>query len=48
MGRSELTGGLLEPEVVFMDGVRRTINWYFREKNREEVRGILNRMLTER
>jgi len=37
-----------EREVMFMDGLRRTINWYFKEKNREEVGGILDRMLTER
>jgi len=37
-----------EPEVMFMDGLRRTIDWYFKEKNRDEVRAILDRMLTER
>ena len=37
-----------EPEVMFMDGLRRTADWYFKEKNRDEVRAILSRMLTER
>jgi nucleoside-diphosphate-sugar epimerase len=37
-----------EPEVMFMDGLRRTVDWYFKEKNRDEVRAILDRMLTER
>jgi len=36
-----------EPEVMFMDGLRRTIDRYFKKKNRDEVRAILDRMLTE-
>ena len=45
-----LAKGLLgwEPEVRFMDGLRQTTDWYFQEKNRDEVCAILNRMLTER
>jgi nucleoside-diphosphate-sugar epimerase len=37
-----------EPEVKFMDGLRRTIDWYFSAKDREQVRGILESRLTER
>lgn len=36
------------PQVMFMDGLRRTIDWYFKTKNREEVAAILEEMLTER
>jgi nucleoside-diphosphate-sugar epimerase len=37
-----------EPQVMFADGVRRTIDWYFATKDRQQVKGILERMLTER
>jgi nucleoside-diphosphate-sugar epimerase len=37
-----------EPQVKFMDGFHRTIDWYFSTKNREEVKNILDRRLTER
>jgi len=37
-----------EPKVKFMDGLHRTIDWYFSTKNRDQVRSILQRMLTER
>jgi nucleoside-diphosphate-sugar epimerase len=37
-----------EPKVKFMDGLRRTIDWYFATKDRDEVRATLDRMLTER
>ena len=37
-----------KPEVKFIDGLHRTIDWYFSTKDREEVRGILDQMLTER
>src|SRR5580704_5542852 len=37
-----------EPKVTFKDGLQRTIDWYFKTKNREEVQRIFNRMLTER
>jgi nucleoside-diphosphate-sugar epimerase len=37
-----------EPEVKFMDGLHRTIDWYFSTKDREQVRQILDQMLTER
>jgi nucleoside-diphosphate-sugar epimerase len=36
------------PKVPFREGVRRTIDWYFSTKKPDEVRAILNRMLTER
>jgi UDP-glucose 4-epimerase len=37
-----------EPQVTFMDGLHRTIDWYFATKDREAVRGLLDRRLTER
>ena len=37
-----------EPQVKFMDGLRRTIDWYFATKDREQVAGSLERRLTER
>ncbi|MBI3406031.1 MAG: GDP-mannose 4,6-dehydratase, partial [Acidobacteria bacterium] len=38
----------LEPKMKFMEGLRKTIDWYFSTKNRDEVAKILDRMLTER
>lgn len=37
-----------EPKVLFRDGLKRTIDWYFATKNREQVKKIFERMLTER
>lgn len=37
-----------EPQVRFVDGLHRTIDWYFSTKDRDQVRGYLQRMLTER
>lgn len=37
-----------EPKVKFMDGLRRTVDWYFSTKEQEKVRPILDRILTER
>lgn len=37
-----------EPRVKFVDGLHRTIDWYFSTKDRSEVRAYLDRMLTER
>ncbi|RMG50532.1 MAG: NAD-dependent epimerase/dehydratase family protein [Acidobacteria bacterium] len=37
-----------EPQVPFREGLKRTIDWYFSTKDREQVRRILDRMLTER
>ena len=37
-----------EPRVSFWDGLHRTIDWYFSNKDRDEVRPILDHMLTER
>lgn len=47
---NSLTKRLLgwEPEVKFVDGLHRTIDWYFAKKDRHHVRRILDRMLTER
>jgi nucleoside-diphosphate-sugar epimerase len=37
-----------EPQVKFLDGLHQTIDWYFSTKDREQVRAILERKLTER
>ena len=37
-----------EPKVKFIDGLYRTIDWYFATKDRDQVRATLDRMLTER
>lgn len=37
-----------EPKVLFRDGLKRTIDWYYVTKNREEVKRTFGRMLTER
>ena len=37
-----------EPQIKFMDGLHATIDWYYSTNDREKVRTILDRMLTER
>jgi nucleoside-diphosphate-sugar epimerase len=37
-----------EPQVKFADGLKRTIDWYFATKNRDQVRSDLQQKLTER
>ncbi len=37
-----------EPQMKFMDGLRKTIDWYFGSREREVVSGYLEEMLTER
>ncbi|MEM4721710.1 MAG: NAD-dependent epimerase/dehydratase family protein [Candidatus Methanomethylicaceae archaeon] len=37
-----------EPKVKFVDGLHRTIDWYFTTKDRDRIRGMLDKMLTER
>jgi len=37
-----------EPQVPLREGLKRTIDWYFATKDREQVQRILGRMLTER
>lgn len=37
-----------EPQMKFRDGLHRTIDWYFATKDRSQVRGYLDRMLTGR
>lgn len=37
-----------EPQMKFMDGLHRTIDWYFGSRERETVSGYLEEMLTER
>jgi nucleoside-diphosphate-sugar epimerase len=47
---NSLTRRLLgwEPQVSFLEGLRRTFDWYFATKDRDEVASYLDRMLTER
>ena len=37
-----------EPSVKFMDGLHKTIDWYYATKDKEDVRAILEDKLTER
>ena len=37
-----------EPQVKFAEGLRRTIDWYFSAKDRDQVRRVLHERLTER
>jgi UDP-glucose 4-epimerase len=37
-----------EPKVKFMDGLHRTIDWYFESKDREAISSNLEARLTER
>lgn len=37
-----------EPKVKFMDGLHKTIDWYFSTKNKDQVRRVINKILTER
>lgn len=37
-----------EPQMTFVDGLHRTIDWYFATKDRHQVSAYLDRMLTER
>jgi nucleoside-diphosphate-sugar epimerase len=37
-----------QPQVRFMDGLRKTVDWYFASHDREKVAGVLQHRLTER
>jgi nucleoside-diphosphate-sugar epimerase len=37
-----------EPKVLFREGLKRTIDWYYATRDRDEVQRIFARMLTER
>ena len=37
-----------ESRVSFMEGLHRTVDWYYANKDRQKVRVTLSRMLTER
>ena len=37
-----------EPTVLFREGLKRTIDWYYATRDKEEVKRIFTRMLTER
>ena len=42
----KLTGW--EPKVPFREGLKRTIDWYYKDRDRAQVESIFKRMLTER
>jgi len=37
-----------EPKVLFREGLKRTVDWYYATRDRDEVKRIFARMLTER
>jgi nucleoside-diphosphate-sugar epimerase len=37
-----------EPKTKFRDGLKKTMDWYFESKKTDEVRGVLEKMLTAR
>jgi nucleoside-diphosphate-sugar epimerase len=37
-----------EPKMKFRDGLKKTMDWYFASKQQQEVRGVLEKMLTAR
>ncbi|HEV2521586.1 MAG TPA: hypothetical protein VGT24_04325 [Candidatus Acidoferrales bacterium] len=37
-----------EPKVPFREGLKRTIEWYYKDRDRVQVEAIFQRMLTER
>ena len=37
-----------EPKTMFRDGLKKTMDWYFESKKTDEVRGVLEKMLTAR
>jgi nucleoside-diphosphate-sugar epimerase len=37
-----------EPKVMFREGMRRTLDWYFSTKRKEQVQDVLENMLTGR
>ncbi|MFI5105656.1 MAG: GDP-mannose 4,6-dehydratase, partial [Terriglobales bacterium] len=37
-----------EPKTRFRDGLKTTMDWYFASKQKQEVRGVLEKMLTAR
>jgi nucleoside-diphosphate-sugar epimerase len=37
-----------EPKTPFRVGLRKTMDWYFATKQKEQVRGVLEQMLTAR
>jgi nucleoside-diphosphate-sugar epimerase len=47
---NHLAKGLLgwEPKTPFREGLEKTMDWYFASKKKEDVRGVLDKMLTAR
>ena len=37
-----------EPKTSFRDGLKKTMDWYFATKRQDDVRGVLDKMLTAR
>jgi nucleoside-diphosphate-sugar epimerase len=37
-----------EPKVSYKEGFKRTFDWYFANKNKEEVKANMNKLLMER
>jgi nucleoside-diphosphate-sugar epimerase len=37
-----------EPKTPFREGLRKTMDWYFASKQKEQVRNVLEKMLTAR
>jgi nucleoside-diphosphate-sugar epimerase len=37
-----------EPQTPFREGLRKTMDWYFASKQKEQVRNVLEKMLTAR
>jgi nucleoside-diphosphate-sugar epimerase len=37
-----------EPKTLFREGLRKTMDWYFADRQKDEVRGVLEHMLTAR
>ena len=37
-----------KPKVSYKEGFKRTIDWYFANKNREEVKGNMKKLFMER
>jgi len=37
-----------EPKILFKEGLHKIIDWYFKEKNPEKIKDIVENKLTER
>jgi len=50
VAQNELAKSLLgwKPQVSFIESLHRTIDWYFADRDRDQVRAVLGKMLSER